>query len=165
MRRLALRSVAAAGVVATAVASLARAMAPGDQYGLFDSNATWIQDKKTALNWQRYASTTPVSFADAAGVCASMSLATGSTLPWRVPSYKELLTIVDESPQTEYDNGQLVSKAIDTHAFPQTPVDLRYWTSSVYPPASSGQAYAVRFSDGNPTFLDQGSLLYVRCVQ
>jgi hypothetical protein len=158
-----LRSIAAGAIVALVIASQAHATAPGDQYGIFDMNDLYITDTKTGLVWQRHASTTAVSFADAALVCSSLSLQPGELSGWRVPSYKELLTIVDEEPQSEYDSGQLVPKAIDTNAFPRTQVDASYWTSSVYP-VGSGRAYAVNFSDGVPTDEYQTGLFHVRCV-
>jgi hypothetical protein len=166
--RRSLRAVAAAASGALVLAPAARAAAPGDQYGLFNPNNTVIHDKQTGLIWQRYASTTFVSFDGAATLCASLSLDDGDmnhTLTgWRVPSYKELLTIVDEVPHTEYEGSMLVPKAIDSNAFPQTPVDRSYWTSSLYP-AAQNQGYLVSFADGVPHYdgLSQAQY-YVRCV-
>lgn len=158
--RVWLRVTSAAGVVA--LASLARADAPGDQYNLFNLNSDVIQDNWTGLRWQRYASTTPVPWAGTFGVCASLSLDTYTT-GWRVPSYKELLTLVDEAPHTEYENGALVQKAIDPNAFPRILVDTPYWTSSASA-AQPGNAYSVNFHTGVPQIQDELNSLYVRCV-
>jgi hypothetical protein len=151
------------GAGAVALASLARADAPSDQYDFFNSNNDVIHDAQTGLYWQRYASSTTVTWDGAFTVCSSLSL-DAYTMGWRVPSYKELLTIVDEVPHTEYEGGGLVSKALDSHAFPGAEVvTAAYWTSSTYP-ADSGSAYSVDFENGVPQQEVKSHLLYVRCV-
>jgi hypothetical protein len=158
-------SLAATGL--TVLAASARADAPGDQYGLFDSNAQTIQDAWTGLIWQRSAPTQALGFYDASTYCAALSLATpsGASSGWRVPSYKELLTIVDETPHTEYVGYGLTEVWIDANAFPQTAVDREYWTSSAYV-RDSPSAYALDFSDGrgDRQYTDTVMVLYVRCV-
>jgi hypothetical protein len=149
-----------AGVVA--LSSLARADAPPDQYNLFNLNTVIIEDLNTGLHWQRYPSLTPVPWAGTFGVCDSVSLDTYTT-GWRVPSYKELLTLVDEVPHTEYENGALVQKAIDPNAFPGTAVDTPYWSSSV-PASQPTNGYAVNFHTGVPQLQDTLTSFYVRCV-
>jgi hypothetical protein len=160
-----IRVVVASGGV-FALASLARADAPPDQYGLFNSTYQAIQDVQTGLLWQRYpvtvSYTTALSFNDAATYCATLSL-DGNATGWRVPSYKELLTLVDEAPHVEYENGGLTTKWIDGNAFPGTAVDEPYWTSSLYP-LQSGYAYVVDFSTGIPVQAATGKQNYVRCV-
>src|SRR5580658_4283600 len=133
----------------TVLATTARADAPLDQYGLFDMDAETIVDAWTGLVWQRNAPAQHVDFYAAAAYCESLSLATpaGQTSGWRVPSYKELLTLVDETPHTEYVNDGLIQVWIDANAFPQTLVDREYWTSSLYV-LSAAAGYAVDFSDG-----------------
>jgi hypothetical protein len=161
-RRLARAAVGAVGLVV--LASVARADAPSDQYNLFNLNSVVIQDLQTSLVWQRYASTTPMLFGDAATYCATLSLDTYAT-GWRVPSYKELMTLVNEVPDVEYDNGQVKQEWIDGNAFPFTDVDAEYWTSSMYP-VQSGYAYAVNFRNGVPDAQDTLGIqaLLVRCV-
>src|ERR1700722_7009203 len=113
--------------------TLARADAPFDQYNLFNLNSDVIQDQQTGLYWQRYPPTNGVNFDGAALYCGQLSLDTFAS-GWRVPSYKELLTLVDESPHVEYENGTVVEKYIDGNAFPGTEVlSSSYWTSSAYP--------------------------------
>ena len=115
------RGVGIAGAIT--VASVARADAPADQYELFDMNDVVIQDHFTQLVWQRYPELTTMTFDAAAGYCQGLSL--GSyTSGWRVPSYKELLTLVDENPHFEYENGIAVPKAIDRSAFGVTPTAI-----------------------------------------
>jgi hypothetical protein len=157
-----LRAGLAAGAI-VGLTALARADAPSDQYSLFNMNDDVIVDAHTGLRWQRVASATAVDYADAFGVCASLSLDT-STTGWRVPSYKELLTLVDEAPHTEYVGGALTRKWVDPNAFPATAVDLPYWTSSTYPYSAGSAAYAVSFHTGAPLGDDTILLHYVRCV-
>jgi hypothetical protein len=163
-----LRAASGAGGL-VALASFARADAPPDQYVLFNSGSSVIQDARTKLIWQRYASTAPVVFKDplgagndAFGACAGVSLSTFPT-GWRLPSYKELLTIVDEAPHTEYEGGSLVFKAIDPNAFPSTSALYPYWSSSMAP-SSPGSAYAVSFHTGVSITQDITTPAYVRCV-
>jgi hypothetical protein len=156
--------VAAGGVV---VASVARADAPygsDSQYGTFDSLNTTITDNNTGLTWQRAARPDLVSFAGAQSYCAALVL--GQTTGWRVPSYKELLTLVDESPHPEYDGTTDVYKAIDSHAFgfQYTPLTSPYyWSSSLFA-LVPGYAYAVDFRSGATLTLDASLGTLVRCV-
>ncbi len=161
MRPLALRA-AAAGAGLVALVSIARADAPPGQYRVFNRSDVVIIDNGTQLTWQRAVVYQATSFADATSYCAGLALS--QTPGWRVPSYKELLTLVDESPHTEYPTGAPVQIAIDASAFPGTPVDQPYWTSSVYLQGATS-AYAVRFSDGaGLAVLMATPGYYVRCV-
>jgi hypothetical protein len=151
-----------------AVVSLARADAPTDQYELFGSGDLTIHDVQTGLHWQRTpptrdGGTATYTFEEAADYCQGLSLDNLST--WRVPSYKELLTLVDENPHYEYDSDALVPHAIDPNAFPATPVNTSYWTSSIYPEdPSQDSAYAVDFKTGLANWATRGTALYLRCV-
>lgn len=148
-------------VAVVAVVSMARADAPPGQYGLFGSTDQTITDNKTLLVWQRYAPGGMVSFQNAATYCQGLPPDAGHT--WRVPSYKELLTLVDENPHVEYENGALVPHAIDPNAFPQTDVQVPYWTSSLYP-GNQGSAYYVDFEDGQTGSNSLSTAYHVRCV-
>jgi hypothetical protein len=158
--------VAGGATALLALATLARADtdAPPDQYNLFNLNSQVIQDDWTLLVWQRYPPTTQVSFYDAEVYCANLMLPTGSgaSTGWRLPSYKELMTLVDEAPHVEYDDGALITKWIDGDAFPGATVTTPYWTSSPYP-VGSGDAYTIDFSTGLPDHQNGNSYL-VRCV-
>jgi hypothetical protein len=146
-----------------AVVSLARADAPPDQYVLFNSGSLTIADQYTNLVWQRTVPMTQYDFWHAATYCQGLSLDGFSN--WRVPSYKELLTLVDENPHFEYEYGSLVPHAIDPNAFPATPVGSPYWTSSMYPADTTrGSAYAVDFGTGTGRQEDLKVPLDVRCV-
>ncbi|MGO9834194.1 MAG: DUF1566 domain-containing protein [Polyangiaceae bacterium] len=155
-----------------AFAATARADAPIDQYAVFDMSAVTIQDMRTGLIWQREASAQSMDFYDAATYCEELSLATpeGGTTGWRVPSYKELLTLVDETPHTEYVGDGLIQLWIDANAFPQTAFPqtnaplplLEYWTSSLS--LSAGMAYDVDFGNGSGGQEQAAVSLFVRCV-
>jgi len=152
---------------AAAVAATARADAPADQYNLFNMTVETIQDARTSLVWQRFRYSSPpqLSFQAAAAYCATFSIPTYPT-GWRVPSYKELLTLIDESPHIEWSTGAPVLTAIDGSAFPGTVADADYWTSSLYARAPlTPTAYAVNFGDGSAKLDALGNALYVRCVR
>jgi hypothetical protein len=152
--------IAAPALAVVTVAVLARAEAPPDQYAPFNRADTVITDAKTGLNWQRTV-TTYTTFPDAVAACNGLSLGTFPS-NWRLPSYKELLTLVDESPHLEYPTGGPQPIAIDGNAFPETPVLYPYWTSSVLP--AGGSAFTVEFVAGEGGTAQFSATLYVRCV-
>jgi hypothetical protein len=143
------------------LASEARADAPGQQYGFFNPSVPVISDQRTGLVWQR--SFGPqTDYFGALAYCQNLSL---PSLPsgWRVPSYKELLTLVDEEPHIEYGTGIPTLVAIDPNAFglgmwatPAAP----FWSSSM----SGGYGYDVNFSDGTVRTDQLATPNYVRCV-
>jgi hypothetical protein len=165
---------AAAGAVV--VASIARADAPtgnNAQYAPFDQGNTTISDNFTHLTWQRAVAPKQMKLDQAAAYCAALPPDPPPASPWRLPSYKELLTLVDESPHTEYPVTGPVLKWIDGPAFgwsaygggELTPVDASYWSSSLYPnPRLPNHAYVVDFSSGQPGTESVGSAIYFRCV-
>ncbi len=158
--RRTLRVVVPAFTVIT-VGVFAHADAPPDQYVNFDLADTVIMDAYTKLSWQRTV-TTQTDFPGAVAACNGLSLGTFPT-QWRLPSYKELLTLVDESPHYEYENGRM-QVAIDGNAFPGTPVTNNsgdYWTSSA---SGASNVFVVEFQHGTANALPSGSTAYVRCV-
>jgi hypothetical protein len=150
--------------------SLARADAPADQYANFQATAHVIYDQRTSLYWQRFvasldAGPATVRWTATFGVCSRLPPQDGIS-GWRVPSYKELLTLVDESPHGEYQDGQFVGHAMDPGAFLGEPVDYPYWSSSSVPPSvqTGENAYAVNFVTGAGEIQPGFSPYYVRCV-
>lgn len=112
-----------------------------------------VLDRETQLIWSR--ETLPcgeVSWKKAQKACADLSLA-GWT-DWRLPTRKELLSLVDD---TRY------SPAIDTAYF-----DCRsswYWTSTPAAFSPGDYAWCVFFYDGDSYWGNQDSDYYVRAVR
>jgi hypothetical protein len=73
---------------------------------------------------------------------------------WRLPTLKELLTIVDESR---------MNPSVDPKAFPSTPSDF-FWSLSTVG-GSTGTARDVFFGDGSTNTYNVTSSFYVRCVR
>jgi hypothetical protein len=169
LRRALVQKILRGGLPALVVVTaglLARADVPPDQYDPFDTGSLVITDAKTSLTWQRTPPAALMGFYGAVGYCNSLSLASLTTSTgWRLPSYKELLTLVDETPVPEYypdPTGPDV--AIYVNAFPGTPVDQPYWTSSLDPANPAQNAFDVDFKTGNGSPQNQGAPLHVRCV-
>lgn len=145
-------------VLGIIVALPVSADAPPGQYQKFSSQDRRIRDLKTGLVWERSVSPAPVKYANA--TCAP---------GLRLPTLKELLTLVDEEPHLDYDDKLLknVSKMIDAAAFgAETPVDAPYWTSST---DGAARAWTVNFETGavnsDPTSDPSSATAYVRCVR
>jgi hypothetical protein len=120
---------------------VSHATAPAGRYTVMSST---VLDNKTGLLWQRDVDTATQRTQDEAKTyCAGVSLP-GSG--WRVPSVKELSTLVDDSAQFP---------AWDTTAFPDT--GFYYFTTST--PGN----IQVFFALGTVT-VDRSSML-VRCVR
>lgn len=76
--------------------------------------------------------------------------------PWRLPTYKELSSLVDETAPSGM-------AAIDLNWFPGTPPQ-QFWTSSVV--SGTNGVWVVAFSIGNTTPVgDPGAMRWVRCVR
>jgi hypothetical protein len=120
--------------------------------GRYTISAGTVIDTKTGLTWQQGVGP-GANWANAKTYCAGLSLAgTG----WRLPTMKELLTILDV----------LRSGApyIDQTAFPGPAA--AFWSSTPYAP-SSGNAwivYTTALSSAN-YFLSVSSSTTVRCVR
>ena len=153
-----------------AVATVARADAPPNQYGFFNSSSLAISDNHTGLTWERYAEpcggmptncspATVGSQIKAAAQCSSLTL---GGLSWRLPSYKELETLVDEYPHVEYQQAQPTTLYIDENAFFGTPGDRPFWSSSTS--ASSAAPIVVDFGTGQAASSTPTPASYVRCV-
>jgi len=117
-----------------------------------DNGDGTVTDSGTGLVWQQAVPTTTYAQTAALAYCAGLSL--GGYTDWRLPSYVELLSIVDFSAY---------NPSINAAVFPGTPAGY-FWSSTLYAGAS-GDAWNVYFVDGN-AFNDVVSLAYyVRCVR
>ena len=144
------------GVAAMAVAlatSPVAADAPVGRYSIADGI---VYDTKTTLGWQRTVSTTPYSWADAKAYCARVGQ---SALPegagWRLPTVKELQTLIDRSQRS--------APSIDQSAFPETPPAF-FWSSTLLA-GSLSYVWSVNFASGGTGNLDESEANYVRCVR
>jgi hypothetical protein len=151
-------------LVALLLALPAAADAPRDppQYDAFDADSLTIKDNFTKLEWDRRAVLSRVSYGAAELGCPGLTTLQNVG---RLPTVKELLTILDEEPHTEYEFGKYVAKMIDSLAFDGTPVDVPYWTSS---PAGGGKVWMVSFATGAMTPVlstDNNAKGNARCVR
>jgi hypothetical protein len=117
----------------------------------YQINTDTVLDRKTGLTWQRLVDPVGRPWQDATATCANLTLAGGN---WRLPSMRELQSLVDE---TRFD------PAIDPVAFPDTP-GVEFWTSSPVSGAP-GSAWRTSFANGY-TYDATTSLEYLaRCVK
>lgn len=117
-----------------------------------------VYDNKTKLTWQQ--ATQPVQTQSVAiASCRSVSLP-GSG--WRLPTIKELHTLIDFSASAP--------PYIDQTAFPGTPStnSAAYWSSSAQagnPAGSAAMGWTVYFSSPVTMFNPTNVGAYVRCVR
>jgi hypothetical protein len=154
------RALTRAAFAITFVAAFASADAPPDQYGPFNSQAQDIVDNYARLDWQRFL-TLPPQMVDYNGALLACDK------PARLPTYRELLTLVDENPHDAWDpdSGTKSARYIDPNAFPDTPAGP-YWSMS--PGSTQGTIKVVDFADGmskdSAQITDPKTLGWVRCV-
>jgi hypothetical protein len=108
-----------------------------------------VLDRQTGLVWQQTSSATKMSWTDAQSYCAGA---------WRVPSVKELQTLVDETRS---------APAADAATFADLGLDsgYDYWSSSAVAGLSSIAWWYVDFEWGENTYGNPASLGRVRCVR
>jgi hypothetical protein len=146
------------------LAMLALADAPSDQYTTFTKTRQDIFDRKTQLRWARYQVLQATSAVDGEAKCAAAGFSDGGA-GWRLPTVKELLTLVDEEPHQEaLSDGAVVQIAIDRNAFPGTRVDLPYLTASPTGPGGAN-VWVVDFRTGEARSVPSGGPFLVRCVR
>lgn len=137
----------AAWAIAVSWADRGRAASPEGRYSLTDTTVT---DTKTRLIWDRNGTKIETSLINANNYCTMLTL---NGLVWRLPSMKELQTIVDRTG---------VSPTIDPEAFPGTPGEA-FWTSSEVP--ASAFVWTVNFLTGYSDMSATMSTNFrVRCV-
>ena len=150
-------------IIAVALPTSAGANAPAGQYVVTaggTGNGT-VYDTKSKLTWQQTISSTSYGWADAKTYCAGVAASLGGT-GWRLPTLKELQSLVDYSQST--------APMIDPNAFPSTP-SVIFWSSS--PQAGSPPyVWVVDFSLGSTSTYDSGTNIFglpnplnVRCVR
>ncbi len=112
-----------------------------------------VTDTKLGLMWQDNSKAKSIKkkWSSAKSYCRNLTLAGHSD--WRLPSYDELLTIVD------YDRY----KPAIMPGF-QNVASSRYWSSSEYV-SDAEYAWNVNFKDGNAGDFTESDEGYVRCVR
>ena len=128
------------------------------------SDGQEVTDGKTGLIWRRCAEGMTATGGSCTGIASSFThesalvrareQAASTSVAWRLPNVKELVSIADRSK---------INPAIDTAAFPDTPANA-FWSSSPYV-ENAYLAWFVYFSDGlvNNNFRDVS--YYVRLVR
>ena len=161
MARLSFRVRLVLGIVTIALPAVAAA--PDDQYVKFTSDSIEIDDVHTLLKWDRY-QIEQVQGSLANNYC-NLAVFPGSG---RVPTVKELLTLVDEDGHQSnvYDGTRYPYVYFDASAFPdrRTPYDAPYWTSTK-DPAGSDSYFVVDFRSGVTSLHAATEKLNVRCVK
>lgn len=129
----------------------------------YSADQSTVKDNGTGLIWQRHVDFDTLDWNKAKAYCSNLSL--GGVSGWRLPTYKELLTLVDF--RTHSAPLTLSSSMIDSDAFPRTSPD-HFWSSDGVD--RSEYAWFVDFSLGEGTgglnAPPLGLLPYfVRCVR
>jgi hypothetical protein len=135
---------------------------PPNHYSLIDGPIQRaIQDNYTNLVWQekdsQMLSPSPMSWESAVTYCSSMTV-NGSG--WRLPSIKELATLVNEAPPSSR-----LSPTVDTAVFGST-AGASYWSSSLYnrkTPSAAAYPWTLNFRDGSTSYTE--STAFAKCVR
>lgn len=145
-----LSAIIAVALISTTVT---HASAPKDRYAINVNDGT-VFDTKTKLTWQGMVATDTMTWDAARTHCTSLVAASPGT-GWRLPTVKELSTIVDHSTR---------DPAIDLDAFPNT-LPGAFWTSTqvILPGAQS--RWIVDFGLGSVRKDAPMNLNQVRCVR
>jgi len=136
-----------------------------------DNGDGTVTDNNTGLVWEKFDDWTPYNWFQASGTydailnqestdaCGSLDL--GGATDWRLPSKKELFSIVDAAPYP----GRTINPV-----FTNT-VASGYWSSTSFPwpsssfPISTSNAWVVNFHRGDVYYFGKNVELYVRCVR
>jgi hypothetical protein len=111
-----------------------------------------VRDAATQLEWQRRTDSATRTWRDAIRYCKDLAIDGGG---WHLPSFKELLTLVDSTRQEPAINLRWI-------ALPSSPT---FWTSSEYLDGR-GTVYLVNFTKGSADVSNNhDELHYVRCVR
>jgi hypothetical protein len=133
------------------------AAAPPGRYAVASGT---VLDTKTGLTWQQNLPSTNYIWGSAGlpgtaqNYCATLSL---SGSGWRLPTVKELETIVDFS---------ISDPAIDPVAFPGTPTLGFFWSATPLATTNPSGAWGVKFDLGfSRSDYGVATQQYVRCVR
>jgi Protein of unknown function (DUF1566) len=133
-----------------------RSRTAGAPAGHYTVAADTVYDTSTRLTWERSLSDTPVDLPGARAHCASAAVAALGGSGWRLPTGKELLTLVDYRVPPP-------GPTIDAAAFPRTPAAFFWSLSLLSRPVPA--AMFVDFAYGHGTNYAVGPTSYARCVR
>ena len=115
---------------------------PGSRFQILEEyKGEAVLDTETLLIWERTPSSTEAAWANASLRCALTS--TGGRLGWRLPSFFELMTLVEPPPRAAATKPSLPTG----HPFHGVRTDP-YWTTSSQD-IEPGNAYTVDFLRGD----------------
>lgn len=125
-----------------------------------DAAAGVVTDKTTGLMWQRKTGLMPLAEA----TCGCTQLVFAGYTDWRLPSFAELVTIVDYAKNPDPNGTGTTQPAINLAVFPDTEISP-YWTTTSRKPLED--IYAIDFIDGRVVqFTDKGlGQSNFRCVR
>ena len=147
-----LRLFAAVALVASfAMTATAQTGPPAARY---TTTTNTVYDNKTKLTWQRMVAPNTYNETAARVYCASEAVTTILGGAGRLPTLKELQSIVDYSRR---------APAIDPDAFPSNAPSF-FWSASLRVGSSSSDAWGVNFYDGDTYTRQVNSDAAVRCV-
>lgn len=142
------------GILSPTIASVrcvygtSNAGTPATRY-VVDATQGTVTDTRTNLVWQRPIAPSKHSRTAAIAYCEGLGMG------WRLPSLKELLTLVDPSRNFP---------AIDRTAFPSTPANAVFWSSTPTIGDANGVGWYVSFLNGDSSMAIDDDLA-VRCVR
>jgi hypothetical protein len=150
------RFLGAIAIIMVTLPTSVDANAPAGQYVVTASGTVsgTVYDTKSKLTWQQTVSSTTYTWAAAKTYCAGVSASLGDT-GWRLPTIKELMTILDVS--------QATAPMIDPNSFPGTP-SATFWSSSPVG-GSPSNAWGVDFKNGYAGSRAVSTTYNVRCVR
>jgi PKD repeat protein len=133
-----------------------RATRGGQSQSAFVNNGNGtITDTSTGLMWQQETPDNIMTWEEALSYCENLNLPIGVYTDWRLPTIKELRTLVDSSRR---------SPAINTMYFPDT-VSSAYWSSTTYA-SYTNSAWGVGFDNNDNYTPNKGAFAYyVRAVR
>jgi hypothetical protein len=117
-----------------------------------DNGDGTVTDTSSGLMWEQAGSSNEMRWEQA--LAYSEGLNCGGYTDWRLPTIKELRSLVDYSRY---------SPAIDTACFPKAAAS-RYWSSTT-DPGSTSSAWCIHFNDGDDDSYDKSGNAYVRAVR
>ena len=163
--RASLRPLCLVSVVAMAGVGVVRTLRADAPPGHFKSEGGTVIDAKVHLEWQQTGApknaggTDLYTWAEASAYCTSLSLKGGG---WRLPSVKEMLSLIDRSQRTVLVDRKEFTDTVDA----VTPGGPRSWSwTATGVHGTPGERWVMYFFDGGPRPAPPTNGYRVRCVR